>query len=94
MDFAVRHPHYLATSFECTPPTSVAVKLDPGATIEERVIYGATGVPAAGVVVEAQYVNRQEASATGAGRAYFVHAETDAEGRYKLEGIAGARYNV
>jgi len=70
--------------------TDVAVKLEPGATIEGKIILEETGEPAGGVVVKAMAPHSNwTAMLIG-----LEETETNEKGRYVLRGLAAATYSI
>jgi hypothetical protein len=89
-EVAVEHPRFQRAVGGAETPGPIEVTLEAGATVEGRVVLGPSGEPAAGVAVSAQSANDARA---GVG-ASWARTHTDAQGRYRLEGLAGERYNI
>jgi peroxiredoxin len=99
----VKHPDF-AVTVEGTPQDAqgfleseitvgaedVAVKLEPGATIEGRITLEETGQPAEGAVVQAMVQRNDFISLL----ARPGQSEADSEGRYRLRSVAAGTYSV
>jgi len=70
------------------PGESLRVTLDKGGSIEGLVRDGTTGAPAAGITVEARLETTRGMGIVWERGAGVVRAKTDAQGRFRLEGLA------
>ena len=68
-------------------PSTVAIALEPAATIRGRVVDRATGKPAAGVPVSAQATNRSD-------HYYWNCVSTDSDGDYRLTCVPSCKLNI
>ena len=78
----------LAENSDVTPPETI--RLEQAATISGAVRYGPTGKPAAGLLVSAQATRNNYPPRSLSGGV----ATTDANGAYRMTGLAGGEYNV
>jgi len=70
------------------PGESLRIALDKGGSIEGVVRDGTTGAPAAGITVEARLETSRAMGVVWEHGAGVVRAKTDAQGRFRVEGLA------
>ncbi|MEJ2702114.1 MAG: carboxypeptidase regulatory-like domain-containing protein [Sedimentisphaerales bacterium] len=92
IQLSVSHRSFAECIVHVKPAAPAKIEVQPGATITGRVLYGATGKPAAGVMVQAQGV--EHIPTAGGWMAGWAETVTDEQGRYRLESLCGAKYNV
>jgi beta-lactamase regulating signal transducer with metallopeptidase domain len=80
-----RHPDFAYTwqTYQ-TVPCRVLFRLEPGAVIEGRVVYAASGEPAAGIAVGIQ----------NSAKGDYQQAITDKQGRYRFKALRPEKYSV
>lgn len=80
-----RHPDFAYTwqTYEAVP-SQVLFRLEPGAVIEGRVVYAASGKPAAGIAVGIQ----------NSAKGDYQQTITDNQGRYRFRALRPEKYNL
>jgi 5-hydroxyisourate hydrolase-like protein (transthyretin family) len=88
----ISHRDFAGIIVNVKPGAEAKIKMQPAATIAGRVLYGKTGKPAAGVIVQAQAV--EHIRIPGGYSMSWAQTITDEQGRYKLESLYENKYNI
>jgi beta-lactamase regulating signal transducer with metallopeptidase domain len=88
----ISHTDFAGSIVHVKPGFDAKIKLQPAATVAGRVLYGKTGKPAAGVIIQAQAV--EHIRIPGGYSMSWTQTITDEQGRYKLESLYENKYNI
>lgn len=88
----VLHRDFAGCSVHVKPGMDATIQMQTAAAITGRVLYGKTREPAVGVRVQAQGV--ENIRTQGGMTTPWANAVTDEQGRYRLESLYGAKYNI